>query len=141
VAVIVALLAAPATAAMACPPAVDQYTEHLPGAGGCSGPANGATPVARSGLLSDKTLATLSGPDGQLLAQIATARDLGAPAVRRSAGEGAGTSDDGRGFPIAAAATVGTAPALALFGALGIIALAGGWTRYIRRGRSPADLD
>lgn len=140
-AVIVCVLAAPATAAMACPPAVDQYTEHLPGAGGCSGPGSGATPVARSGLLSSKTLAALSGPDGALLAQIATARDLGAPAIPDSAGGDAGTSGDGRGFPTAAVATVGTAPALALVGALGVIALAGGWARYIRRGRSPADLD
>jgi hypothetical protein len=140
VAVIVALLATPATAAMACPPAVDQYTEHLPGAGGC-GRTSGDTPVARSGLLSDKILASLSGRDGRLLAQIATARDLGAPAVRGSAAEDAGTSEDGRGFPVAAATTVGTGPALALFGALGVIALAGGWIWHIRRGRSPADLD
>jgi hypothetical protein len=140
VAVIVALLATPATAAMACPPAVDQYTEHLPGAGSC-GRAGGDTPVARSGLLPDSVLAALSGRDGRLLAQIATARDLGAPAVRGSAGEGTGTAEDGRAFPVAAAATVGTAPALALFAALGVIALAGAWTWYIRRSRSPAELD
>jgi hypothetical protein len=140
VAVFVAVLAAPASAAVATPPAVDQYTEHLPGAGG-AGPAGGETPVARPGLLSSKTLAALSGPDGQLLAEIATARDLGAPAHARSGGPGIGTSGDGRGFATAAAATAGTLPGLALFGALGVIALAGGWTWFIRRGRSPADLD
>ena len=139
-AVIVALLATPATAAMACPPAVDQYTEHLPGAGSCGRAAGGKTPVARSGLLPDDVLAALSGRDGRLLAQIATARDLGAPAVRGSAGDGT-TSEDGRGFPVAAAATVGTGPALALFGALGVIALAGAWAWHIRRGRTPEDLD
>jgi hypothetical protein len=138
VAVIVAVLAAPATAAMASPPAVDQYTVHLPAAGGGPGPAGGEIPVARPGLLSGKTLAALSGPDGQLLAQIATARDLGAPAP--SEGGGAGTSGDHRGFATVVAVTAGTAPSLALIGALGGIALAGGWTWFTRRRRSSTDL-
>jgi hypothetical protein len=137
VTVIVAVLAAPATAAVASPPAVDQYTQHLPEAGGGSGAASGETPVARLGLLSHKTTAALSGRDGKLLAQIATARDLGAPAA-----EGAGTgvtSADGRGFVSVLADTAGTGPSLALIGALVGIALAGG-IRFIRRGRSSAHL-
>jgi hypothetical protein len=138
VAVIVAVFATPASAAMACPPAVDQYTEHLPGAGSCSGSASGAAPVARAGLLSDEILADLTGRDGRLLAQIATARDLGAPGPAQS-GEETGSSDGG--FATAVAGTLGTVPALILFGALGGIALAGGWNRFLRRGGASADLD
>ena len=139
---IVAVLAAPATAAVASPPAVDQYTQHLPEAGGGSGPASGETPVARPGLLSRKTQEALSrpdtGPDGQRLAQIATARDLGAPAT---AGAGIGTSGDEQDFATVAADTALSAPGLVLIGALGGIALVGGWTRSIRRGRSSGDLN
>src|SRR6188768_3204397 len=81
VAVIVAVFAAPATAAVASPPAVDQYTQHLPTAGVGSGTPGKTPPVARLDLLPPKTRAALAGPEGQLLAQIATARGLGAPAV------------------------------------------------------------
>lgn len=137
VTVVVAVLAAPATAAVASPPAVDQYTQHLPDAGGGSAPADGGTPVARPGLLSKETQEALSGPDGERLAQIATARDLGAPAA---AGEGPGvTSGDGRGFASVVAHTAGTGPSLVLIGALVGIALAGGWNRFSRRGRPSAD--
>jgi hypothetical protein len=138
VTVIVAVLAAPATPAVASPPAVDQYTQHLPEAGGGAGPASGEAPVARPELLPSKTVKALNGGrDGQLLAQIATARDLGAPAA---VGAGTGvTSGDGRGFASAVAHTAGTGPSLALIGALAGIALAGG-IRFIRRGRSSADL-
>src|SRR5438552_18427584 len=55
VAVTVAVLAVPATTAVASPPAVDQYTQHLPGAGGGSGLASGSAPVSRPWLLSPKT--------------------------------------------------------------------------------------
>jgi hypothetical protein len=140
--VIVAVLAAPATAAVASPPAVDQYTQHLPAAGGGSGLGDGGTPVARPGLLPSKTVAALSGRDGQRLAEIATARDLGAPAQTRSEGPGAGTgtSASEQGFATVVADTALTSPGLALIGALGGIALAGGWTRFTRRGRSSGDL-
>lgn len=134
--VVVALLAAPATAA-ASPPAVDQYTQHLPDAGGGSAPADGGTPVARPALLPKETQEALSGPDGERLAQIATARDLGAPAA---AGEATGvTSGDGRGFASVVAHTAGTGPSLVLIGALVGIALAGAWNRFSRRGRPSAD--
>jgi hypothetical protein len=141
VTVIVAVLAAPATAAVASPPAVDQYTQHLPEAGGGSGPASGDTPIARPELLPRKTVADLSGHDGQLLAQIATARDLGAPAHIRSTrpGAGTGTSVGDHGFATVVADTGVSAPGLVLIGVLGGIALAGGWTRFSRR-RSSADL-
>ena len=55
VAVMVAVLAAPATTAVASPPAVDQYTTHLPGAGGNSGLASSE----RSG----RPARAASGPD------------------------------------------------------------------------------
>jgi hypothetical protein len=127
----VAVLATPTTAAVASPPAVDQYTRHLPSAGARSGPARGKPPVARPGLLPRKTLAALSGPDGQLLAQIATARDLGAPA-RAGAGTSP-TSRNGGGLATVLADVVGTGPSLALIGGLGGIAVAGAWHRFFRR--------
>jgi hypothetical protein len=144
---IVAVLVAPATAAVASPPAVDQYTQHLPQAGGGSTPFTEGAPVARPELLPSKTQADLSGPDGQRLAQIATARDLGAPAAagRRASGAthaGTGvTSVDEQDFATVAADTAVSAPGLVLIGALGGIALVGGWTRSIRRGRSFGDLN
>ena len=129
-----AVFAAPATAAVASPPAVDQYTQHLPGAGGVSTPPSEGTPVARPELLPSKTQADLSGHNGQLLAQIATARDLGAPALTRSArGAAAGAR---RGFASVVADTAGTAPSLALIGALVVIAVPGAWIRFTRRRRS-----
>jgi hypothetical protein len=88
--------------------------------------------------LSDEILAHLTGRDGRLLAQIATARDLGAPGPAES-GEETGSSDGS--FTTAVAGTLGTVPALILFGALAGIALAGGWNRFFRRGRPSADLD
>ena len=137
-----AVLVAPATAAVASPPAVDQYTQHLPDAGGGSGPASGDAPVARPELLSGKTQAALSrsgvsGRDGQLLAQIATARDLGAP---ESTDGPDVTSGDDQGLATVVADTALSAPGLALMVALGGIALVAGWTRSIRRGRSSSDL-
>jgi len=146
VTVVVAVLAAPATAAVASPPAIDQYTQHLPEAGGGSTPSSGGTPAARPGLLSSKTQAALSGHNGRRLAQIATARDLGAPAAagrRASAATHAGagvTSGDEQAFATVAADTALSGPGLVLIGALGGIALVGGWTRSIRRGRSSGDL-
>jgi hypothetical protein len=134
VAVIVALLGAPATA-VASPSAVDQYTQHLPTANGGSAAGAGAAsaaPVARPGLLPHRTLAALSGPDGALLAQIATARDLGAPA----SGSGKRLGSTSRGFVTVAADTVGGVPSLALIGALVAITAAGAWDR---RRRSAAD--
>ena len=136
-----AVLAAPATAAVASPPAVDQYTQHLPAAGGGSGLAGGNTPVALPGLLPSKTRAALSGPDGQRLAQIATAPGLGAPPLTaskgRSAGPGAvaGTSGNGRGLATVIADTAGTGPSLALIGALALIAVPWAWTRFSRSRR------
>jgi hypothetical protein len=146
VAVVVAVLAAPATAAVASPPAVDQYTQHLPTAGGGSSPTGDEPPVAQPGLLPNKTQAALSRPDGQLLAQIATAPDLGAPAPTGSAepgaapGAGTGTSGKGRGLATVVADTAGTGSSLALIGALGGITFAGAWKRLSGGRRSSADL-
>ena len=142
VALVVAVLAAPATAAVASPPAVDQYTQHLPTAGGGSSPAGDKAPVAEPGLLPSETQAALSGPDGQLLAQIATSPDLGAPPPTGSAeaGEGTGTSGKGRGLATVVADTAGTGSSLALIGALGGITFAGAWKRLSGRRRSSADL-
>lgn len=137
-----AVLAAPTTAAVASPPAVDQYTQHLPTAGSGSRPAGDEPPVAQPGLLPSKTQAALSGPDGQLLAQIATSADLGAPASTGSAGRGAGTrsSGNGRGVATVVADTAGTGSSLTLIGALVGIAVAGAWNRFSKRRRSSADL-
>lgn len=113
----VAALAAPATTAVASPPAVDQYTQHLPGAGGGSGLASGSAPVAQPWLLPAKTRAALAGPDGQLLALIATAPGLGAPRANPGVEAGA-TAGEERSFVTAAVSTVAAAPSLALVGAL-----------------------
>jgi hypothetical protein len=143
---VVAVLAAPATVAVASPPAVDQYTQHLPTAGGGSSPAGDEAPVAQPGLLPSQTQGALSGPDGQLLAQIATSPDLGAPAPTGSAGPGAaagaetGTSGKGRGVATVVADTAGTGSSLALMGALVGIAVAGAWNRLSGRRRSSTDL-
>jgi hypothetical protein len=142
-AAIVAVLAVPATAALASPPAVDQYTQHLPNAGGGATPSSEGSPVARPELLPSKTREDLSGDNGRRLAQIATARELGAPATLGRGGSGAAgtgvTSADEQGFAAVAADTVLSGPGLLLIGALGGIALVGG-TSSIRRGRSSGDL-
>ena len=137
-----AVLAAPTTAAVASPPAVDQYTQHLPTAGSGSRPAGDEAPVAQPGLLPSQTQAALSGPDGQLLAQIATSPDLGAPPPTGSAERGAGTrtSGNGRGVATVVAETAGTGSSIALIGALVGIAVAGAWNRFSGRRRSSADL-
>jgi hypothetical protein len=130
----VAVLAAPATTAVASPPAVDQYTTHLPGAGGNSGLASSSAPVAEPGQLPPGVRAALTGPDGQLLTLIATAPGLGAPAVTPSAG---GVASGGSGsVPAAVVDTVATAPSLALVGVLaGIVGVVAG-ARLIRRRRA-----
>jgi len=137
----VAVFAAPATAAVASPPAVDQYTQHLPTAGLGSSAPNGAPPVARLDLLPSKTRAALSGPDGLLLAQIATARGLGAPATAPASNGDSGAPGTHHGLVTAAADTAGTGATLALIGALAVIAVPGAWNRFSRRRRSPDQLD
>jgi hypothetical protein len=146
VALIVAVFAAPATAAVASPPAVDQYTQHLPTAGVGSGTPGSAPPVARLNLLPSKTRAALSGPNGQLLAQIATARGLGAPAAASDSTASDSNGDSGapgarHGFVTAVADTAGTGATLALIGALAVIAAPVAWNRFFRRRRSPDQLD
>jgi hypothetical protein len=138
----VAVLATPVPAAVASPPAVDQYTQHLPTAGGGSRPPGDEPPVAQPGLLPSQTQAALSGPDGQLLAQIATSPNLGAPPPTDSAeaGAGTGTSRNGRGVATVVADTAGTGSSLALIGVLFGIAVAGAWNRFSGRRRSSADL-
>jgi hypothetical protein len=131
----VAVLAAPATTAVASPPAVDQYTSKFPGAGGNSGLASGSAPVARPWLLSARTRAALAGPDGQLLTLIATSPGLGAPRVV-GGGETGATSGQGRALATAIADAAATGPGLALIGALATIAVAAVAARAIRRRRS-----
>jgi hypothetical protein len=144
VAVVVAVLAVPATAAMASPPAVDQYTQHLPTAGGSSRPTGDEAPVAQLEQLPSKTQAALSSePDGQVLAQIATASTLGAPAPAgstESAKAGNGTSGNARGYATVVADSAGTGSSLALAGALVGIASVGAWNRLSKRRRSSADV-
>ena len=131
---------------MASPPAVDQYTQHLPTAGEGSRPAGEKAPQAELAQLPGETQAELSSDsDGQLLAQIATSPELGAPQDTGSADRGAGsgpaarTSGNGRGLATVVADTAGTGPSLALAGALVGIALVGAWNR-IRHRRSSLDL-
>jgi hypothetical protein len=137
----VAMLAAPATTAVASPPAVDQYTQHLPTAGGASGATGGTAPVARLKLLPSSTRAALTGPDGERLAQIATASTLGAPASAPATGrqKRRGALAGARhGYATVVADTAGTGATLALIGALVVIAVPGAWTRFMRR-RQPSD--
>ncbi|MGH2925450.1 MAG: hypothetical protein ACRDK1_05685 [Solirubrobacterales bacterium] len=115
---------------------MDQYTRHIPLANGGSaagGGAGAAAPVARPGLLPHRTLAALHGPDGKLLAEIATARDLGAPAT---SGSNQQLGSSSRGFVTVAAGALGGAPVLILIGALVAITAVGAWDR---RRRSAAD--
>jgi hypothetical protein len=127
----IAVLAAPATTAVASPAAVDQYTTHLPGAGGNSGLASGSAPVAQPGLLSAGTRAALAGPDGQLLTLIATSPGLGAPEV--AGGDRSVVAGDRRGLATAFADTVVSGTGLILLGALATVALAAVAARAIRR--------
>ncbi len=91
--------------------------------------------MAQPWLLSDRTRAALGGPDGQLLALIATAPGLGAPEVRPGA-HAQSTSGEGRPLATAVADTVATGPSLALIGALAAIAVGAMAARVIRRRRS-----
>ena len=95
--------------------------------------------MAQLGQLSGKTQAALSSqPDGQILAQVATASTLGAPAPAGSTegSGGAGTKTGNRGYATVVADTAGTGSSLALAGALVGIAIAGAWNRLSRRRRS-----
>ena len=130
----IAVLAVPATTAVASPAAVDQYTSKFPGAAGNSGLASGSAPVAQPGLLSARAKAALRGPDSQLLTLIATAPGLGAPAVAPGAEQA--TSGGARGLATVIADTVATGPSLALLGALVAIAAGAAVAREIRRRRS-----
>jgi hypothetical protein len=139
----VAGLAAPASVAVASPPAVDQYTQHLPTAGGATGATGGTAPVARLQLLPSKTRAALTGPDGERLAQIATAPTLGAPASESASAPGGQARPGGvggarHGYATVVADTAGTGATLALIGALAVIVVPGAWTRFMQR-RQPSD--
>jgi hypothetical protein len=112
---------------------VDQYTQHLPTAGG-GGRAGGKAPVARLGLLPSKIRAALSGADADVLAQITTARGLGAPPP--TSGSSGGSAGNSRDLATVLADTAGTAPSLALIGALIGISAGAAWTRFSRRRRS-----
>jgi hypothetical protein len=150
VAVVVAVLAAPVTTAVASPPAVDQYTTHLPGAGGNSGLASSSAPVAQPGQLPASVRADLSGQDGQVLALIATAPGLGAPAVTHGGGEASGSNGNGSlatpaavegasaspALTTAVADAAGSPQGLALLGVLAAIGVAAAGVRLVRRRRS-----
>jgi hypothetical protein len=95
--------------------------------------------VAQLGQLPGKVQADLSSqPDGQILAQVATASTLGAPAPAGSTegSGGAGKAGNQRGYATVVADTAGTGSSLALAGALVGIAIAGAWHRLSRRRRS-----
>ena len=99
--------------------------------------------MAELALLPSETVADLSGPDGQLLAQIATSPQLGAPQDTGSAEPAPArtrTSGNDRGLATVVADTAGTGSSLALAGALVGITVAGAWNRLFRRRRSSTDL-
>ncbi|MGH2965539.1 MAG: hypothetical protein ACRDMH_09175 [Solirubrobacterales bacterium] len=146
-AVIVVVLAAPATTAVASPPAVDQYTTHLPGAGGNSGLASSSAPVAAPGQLPANVRAALTGADGQLLTLIATAPALGAPAVSAGSkaadvtagtatGVGGASTSSSPQLTTAVADAAGSGPGLALLGVLAAIGIVAAGGRLVRRRRS-----
>jgi hypothetical protein len=137
--VVIAVFAASGTAALASPPAVDQYTQHIPSAGGGQGPAGGGAPVAQPDLLPSKTRQELdSAPDGQLLAQIATASALGAANPTGGAAAetprklGSTSAVQGRGVAAVVSESAGAGPSLALLAALVAICAAGAWKRARR---------
>jgi hypothetical protein len=133
--VVIAVFAASGTAAVASPPpAVDQYTQHLPSAGGGQGPSGDKAPVAQPGLLPSDTQAELAAaPDGQLLAQIATAPALGAGTPTTSPrNPGAASGIERRGLASVVSDSAGTGPSLALIAALVAIVAAGAFKRLRR---------
>jgi hypothetical protein len=147
VAAIVCVLAAPAATAAAHQPAVDQYTTHLPGAGGNSGLASGSAPVAQPGQLPAAVRAALTGSDSQLLTLIATARGLGAPDASRGAATGTGAgalaaaasegaSSSSPSLTTAVADAAGSGPGLALIAVLAGMGIAAAGVRLVRSRRS-----
>lgn len=122
-------------AAGASPPAVDQYTEHLPGAGG-GGTASGEPPISAPGLLPNSTRQALTDPEGQQLVQIATSPGLGAPELSRVANNSGSADSPRRGVATVVADTAATGPSLALIVALAVIAVPGALF-LLRRRRSP----
>jgi hypothetical protein len=140
IAVSIALIgiAAP-SGALAHPPAVDEYAQHLPDARG-DHPSDGTPPVARPQLLPPQVRSALSGPDGRLLAQIATAPELGAPTAKGAIpGSGKpvpGIAGDSKGVPGAALDAVGSGPGIALLAALGAIGVSA-FLVLRRRSRAP----
>jgi hypothetical protein len=137
--VVIAVFAASGTAALASPPAVDQYTQHLPSAGGGQGSAGDSAPVAQPDLLPSKTRDELdSSADGQLLTQIATAPALGAANPTGGAAAeaprklGSTSAVQGRGVAAVVSESAGAGPSLALLAALVAICAAGAWRRAKR---------
>jgi hypothetical protein len=120
-------LACCSASAVASGPGVDEYTLNIPGAGGGS-PLGGNPPAARLGMLPPAVRTQLSGPQGSLLALVATSPELGAPEnQRRSSGAPGAKPPDLRGgsqgFPAAALRAAGDGSSLLLLGALAAIAL------------------
>jgi hypothetical protein len=124
------ILLAPA-AALAAPPAVDEYTLRLPTAHGASHP--NSAPSVNPGELSPAVVQKLSSlKDGVTLEQIATSRELGAPKPAGNAPAAAAPA--GRGVVSAAFSAVGDGSGLLLIGtliAITVLAL------VTRRGRPP----
>lgn len=121
-----ALAAAMAAPTQAAPPAVDEYTLDLPGAGGPKHPDRPSEPKPEA--LVPETRDALSAPEDEALVAIATDPELGA--LKRVAakpepyrGGGRPLGGESRGFVAAAAGAVNDARMLALLGALGLIAL------------------
>jgi hypothetical protein len=130
----------------AADPSTDEYTLRLPDAGGRQ-----LGPEAPNPRVSDLPASTQQqledNPDGDTLAQIATAPELGAPAVLPAqipagaigagTGTGTGTGDDessGGGAAGAAVSALGEPAALGVLGTLAaMIAFGIGWTMRSRR--------
>jgi hypothetical protein len=124
-----AILLAPA-AALAAPPAVDEYTLRLPTAQGAQHPTT--APTVNPGELPPGVVERLSSTkDGVTLEQIATSRELGAPKPPEQATK-AGAAD-GRGVVAAAFMAAGDGSGLLLIAALIAVTLLAWFTRRGRR--------
>jgi hypothetical protein len=145
-AALAAALLVPA-AALASGPGVDEYTLNIPGAGG-NHPSGGGPPTADPGSLPPRVQAQLTGPQGRLLATVATAPQLGAPrspasdhaGSPNSSGSGGGGQASGAAphpdssVPGAALRTAGDGTTLLLIAGAILVALAASGTLLRRRG-------
>ncbi len=144
-AVLAAAFLAPA-AALASGPGVDEYTLNIPGAGG-NHPQGGGPPTADPGSLPPQVQRQLTGPQGRLLATVATAPELGAPHPTGASGHqvspndgsvnqgpGGGQTQPGSSVAGAALRTAGDGTTLVLLAGAILVALAASGALLRRRG-------